>query len=112
MDFYENIRRICAARNTTVSEALKHIGKTTALTGKWKNGSVPSAQIIADLSDYLNVSMDVAYRGAEFVEKQISDEDQMWLDIIHQIPEEKHAMLQDFLRTHVVRKYEEKGKNA
>lgn len=112
MDFYTNVRRLCGERNTTISATLEKIGRSTALTSKWKKGSDPSAMIVKELADCLNISMDECYCGVSFTEKQISLEDEKWLEIIHNIPEEKHEMLKDFLRTHMIEKYEDQGKNA
>ncbi len=101
MSFYENAKRICAERGTTVSVVLEKIGRSTALTGKWKKGSYSSIEIVAEFAEYLGVSIDELYYGKPYKEPAVTLEQKDWLMIIDRIPKEKHAMLKDFLKTHM-----------
>ena len=102
MSFYDNAKRICAERGTTVSVVLEKIGRSTALTGKWKKGVYSSVEIVAQFAEYLGVSIDELYYGKPYEEPEVTLEQKDWLAIIDKIPKEKHEMLKDFLKTHMV----------
>lgn len=98
---YDNFKLVCKRKGTSLTAVLKEIGRSTGLTGKWRGGADPSLQIVMEMAAHLGVSIDEMCYG-EPSGKSISPQDQEWLDIISRIPEDKHAMLKDFLRTHMV----------
>lgn len=103
--FYDTFRSVCKKHGTTLTGELKAIGRSTGLTGRWRDGCDPSLTIVVELAAHMGVSLDELVLGVDHSSaeaKGISSEQQEWLDIISLIPEEKHAMLKDFLRTHMV----------
>lgn len=117
--FYDNFKTVCREKGTTVTTVLKSIGRSTGCTGKWRNGSYPSLDIVIDMATHLGVSLDklVFNREPSIVnpsnsEKElfdinssfasISESEKEWFDIISHIPEDKHEMCKHFLRTHMV----------
>ncbi len=68
--FYENLKKACEARNTTVTALLKRMKMGTANGTFWKNGSSPSIDVVVKISELLNVSIDCLLKdedGTEWV---------------------------------------------
>lgn len=63
--FYEQLKKACKEKNTTITAVLKKIGVGTANGTYWKNGSVPSSDIVIQLSEFLNVSTDYLLTGKD-----------------------------------------------
>lgn len=61
--FYERLKDACKNAGTTVTATLKAIGIGTANGTYWKNGSIPSSDIIVKLAEFLNVSTDYLLLG-------------------------------------------------
>lgn len=95
-------------KQTELADAI-NVKKATVNGWKIRNGN-PSSDLIAPIAKFFHVSTDFILTGEEIESKTLSIEDEDWLDIIHQIPEEKQSMCKDFLRTHMVtdEKYENK----
>lgn len=110
MNFYENVRAACAQKGTTLTEVLKAIGRSTGSTGTWKSGVLPKMEVAIEIADYLGISLDELVYGAEHLAKwlpevpssDLTEEQQEWLDILSQIPDDRKQMCKDFLRTHMV----------
>ena len=102
--FYDNFRIVCKEKGTTVTALLKKLGKSTGSTGKWKNGSYPSLDMVMEMADYLGVSLDKLVYNREPSSSLPSGStiDPEWVDIISHIPEDKQQVCKDFLRTHMV----------
>lgn len=111
--FYDNFRAACAKRGTSITNALKAIGRSTSATGGWSRGSYPGLDICIELADYLGVSLDELVYGpgdGQRTEAQLSASEREWLDIISCIPVDRQETCKDFLRTHMVepKKYSDK----
>ena len=61
--FYNQLKAACKAKNTSVTAVLKKIGIGTANGTYWKNGSVPSSDIVVQLAEFLEVSTDYLLMG-------------------------------------------------
>lgn len=107
-NFYENFKAACRAKQTTPTTILKKIGRSTSLTGSWQQGVSPSLQVLSEICEALNISLDELCYGREYFEslfpkrQYLSQEDQEWLAIIHGIPEDRRRMCRDFLYTHMM----------
>ena len=63
--FYEQLKKACKEKGTSVTATLKKIGVGTANGTYWKNGSVPSSDIVIQLAEFLDVSTDYLLIGKE-----------------------------------------------
>lgn len=63
--FYDNLKRACKLRNTSVTAVLKKIGIGTANGTYWKNGSVPASDIVVKLAEFLEVTTDFLLLGID-----------------------------------------------
>lgn len=61
--FYEQLKKACKQNGTTITAVLKKIGIGAANGTYWKNGSVPSSDIVVKLSEFLGVSTDYLLKG-------------------------------------------------
>lgn len=97
--FYDNIKKVCEQKGTSISAVLAAIGRATGNTGNWKIGKYPRVDIIMEMAEYLGVSTDLLLYGTE---KDANQVDLEWVEIIKHIPEDRQKMCKDFLRTHMV----------
>ncbi|MDE5993917.1 MAG: hypothetical protein K2G60_00215 [Oscillospiraceae bacterium] len=63
--FYNQLKQACKKKGTSITAVLKKIGIGTANGTYWKNGSVPSSDIVVQLSEFLDVSTDYLLKGEE-----------------------------------------------
>lgn len=82
--FYERLKAACKNANTTVTATLKAIGIGTANGTYWKNGSIPSSDIIVKLAEFLDVSTDYLLLGVNPSDK-ISEEQQTILTVFESL---------------------------
>lgn len=119
---YENFRAACKRHGTTLTEVLVATGHSSGSTGTWKQGRPPKLDIVIDIANYLHVSLDELVFGEDRADEivrekmpslDLTDEQKEWLDVLSHIPEEKHSLCLDFLKTHMAEpdKYAE-GKMA
>jgi transcriptional regulator with XRE-family HTH domain len=99
--FYDNIYKICTEKGTTPTTVLKELGFSTGNVSKWKKGSIPNVEITLAIARHLGVTMDYLVTG-EKAHVGTSVVDPEWIEIISRIPEDRHQMCKDFLRTHMV----------
>lgn len=106
--FYENLKRICDEKGTTVTAVLKALNLSTGSTGKWKAGSVPSLEAVEKIAAYLGVSIDDFsdvmidyYKTHGKKLESVYGIDEEWAGIISNIPVERQELCKDFLRTHM-----------
>ncbi len=105
--FYETVNKVCKARGTTATTALKAIGASSGNVSKWKKGSVPNIELALQLARHLGVTLDYLVTGEDVysapipvANPELSDMEKECLAIIRGIPAEKQKMCMDFLRTH------------
>lgn len=113
MTFYDNFKDACKRKGTTITKALKGIGRSTSCTGAWAKGQYPGLDICMELADYLGISIDELARGipaGSYGSGQLSESEIEWLSIIARIPLDRQEMCKDFLRTHatIPEKYTDK----
>ena len=100
---YDTFRAVCKAKGTSISNVLIDCNRSSGSTGAWKNGTYPNLDIVMDMAELLNVSLDQLCYGLNSTRSVILTENQReWLEIIDNIPNNKQEMCKDFLRTHVV----------
>lgn len=109
---YEPFRNACKEKNTTLTNVLNEVGRSDGNTGSWKNGTYPKLDIVMDIAEYLNISLDELVYGIEECKAVLLDDNQReWLSIIKRIPDNKQALCKDFIKTHALPdKYEDKEK--
>lgn len=56
--FIERLEEELKKRNLTLNKLSKELNFSQAATSRWKHGSYPSVDVLAEICDYLNVSSD------------------------------------------------------
>ena len=56
--FYDKLKTVCADRKTTVTTMLKQLNVSTAHTGSWKKGGIPSVGLLKRIAEHLEVTTD------------------------------------------------------
>lgn len=100
---YEQLRNACKSKGTTLSRTLNECGWSDGNTGAWKVSSYPRLDIMMDISEHLNMSLDELCYGIDKARAVVIDDNEReWLSIIRRIPEDKQKMCRDFIETHAV----------
>lgn len=55
--FYQNLTRLCREKRTTPTAAAKAVGLSSAAPVYWKRGSIPKADTVQKLADFLGVTV-------------------------------------------------------
>ncbi|MDE6101985.1 MAG: hypothetical protein K2F73_03300 [Ruminococcus sp.] len=63
--FYEQLKKACKNKSTSVTAVLKKIGIGTANGTYWKNGSIPASDTVVQLAEFLEVTTDYLLIGKE-----------------------------------------------
>ena len=93
--FYERLRAVCKEHNTTVSAMLKALNLSTSGTGYWKKGKLPTGEVLAQIADYLDTSIDYLIFGE--YRTNLTEEQLHLLEVYEQIPERaKYKAVCDF----------------
>ena len=95
--FYERLKSACKNANTTVTATLKAIGIGTANGTYWKNGSIPSSDIVVKLAEFLNISTDYLLMGKEY--NIITDDTQELITNYNTVDIIAKAMIRERART-------------
>lgn len=100
-ELYDNFRRACAVRGTTISQVLDAIGKASGSTGTWKSGKFPRLDTVMLIAEHLGISLDeLCYGFDKMSAKILSENDKEWLALLYRIPKDRRQMCKDFLLTH------------
>ncbi len=111
---YERILEACRNRGKPLTRVLQELGRSTGLTGSWKQGVSPRLDIIMEIAEHLNMTLDdLIYHEASHA-RILTDNEVEWLTIVKQIPWDRQELCKDFLRTHMVipeQTDDERGRN-
>ena len=100
---YDQFRAACKFKRTTLTSVLKAINKSDGSVGAWKAGAFPRLDIVMDIAEYLDVSLDELCYGIGKAKSAMIDENQReWLGIVACIPSDKQDICKEFLKTHAV----------
>ena len=93
--FYDRLRELCRRQNTTVTAMLSDLGLSTGSTGNWKKGQLPKGDVLKQIADYLNTSIDYLVYGE--YKLNLSDEQKYLLELYNKTPERaKYKVVCDF----------------
>ena len=95
--FYETLKNVCKERNTTVTAMLKELNISTGSTGNWKKGQLPRGEVLAQIANYLDTSIDYLIFGE--YRTNLTEEQLHLLELYEQTPERaKYKVVCDFER--------------
>lgn len=85
MQFYENFCSACKQKGISPSALLISLGKSKSTITNWKNGKMPSIEIIPDIAKALDVSADYLLLDC-YTEADLSDDEKYLLELFRKIP--------------------------
>lgn len=93
--FYDQLKQACKENGTSITAVLKKIGVGTANGTYWKNGSIPSSDIVVQLSEFLNVSTDYLLKGIDssMQQQRLSEIEQELINIFKQLSQNNKMRL-------------------
>ena len=98
--FATNLKRYMNCKQVTQVMIAKAIGTSQGMVSDWCNGKVmPRMNKAQALANYLEISISDLYEDKPIIKERISKEQQKFLDLYDEIPEEKRALAIDLLRT-------------
>lgn len=93
--FYQRLKEECKKKGTSVSVMLKNLGLSTGSTGYWKKGKLPNGEVLAQIANYLDTSIDYLIFGE--YRTNLTKEQMHLLEVYEQIPERaKYKAVCDF----------------
>ena len=93
--FYERLRELCKQNHTTVSAMLAELGLSTGSTGNWKKGQLPKGDVLKQIADYLDTSIDYLVYGE--YKCNLSNEEKHLLELYQITPDRaKYKVICDF----------------
>lgn len=93
--FYDRLRELCRQQNTTVTAMLSDLELSTGSTGNWKKGQLPKGDVLKQIADYLDTSIDYLVYGEYKI--NLSDEQKYLLELYGKTPERaKYKVVCDF----------------
>lgn len=86
---YDNLKRLCSERNTTLTKLLTEELKISSSKGTaWKNGSIPKYEYLKAIADYFGVSIGYLFDGGErFYDSDLTENDRTILQVFRQLTE-------------------------
>lgn len=91
-DFYNNFKTACNKKGISPSALLTKMGKSNSIVTQWKNGSLPSVEIIPALTDALDTTADFLIFGNEHF-SDLSDDEKELIALFRQIPYDEQVKL-------------------
>lgn len=98
--FYDNLKRICDERGVRITPLVIGCGGTKGVIGGWKKGAMPNSEIVAKLSERLNVTTDLLIFGInKELPTELTIEEQRIIDSYRQLGENKRNFIKGELHT-------------
>ena len=86
MFFYSQLENLCKTKGIKPSNLVESLGMSKGTMSNWKKGCTPKADAVVRIAEYFGVTTDYLLIGKETSSIPISQEDQEWLSLIHQLP--------------------------
>ena len=86
MFFYSQLENLCKTKGIKPSNLVESLGMSKGTMSNWKKGGTPNADAVVRIAEYFEVTTDYLLIGKETSSIPISQEDQEWLSLIHQLP--------------------------
>lgn len=64
--FYKRLSELCSEKKLTVSSLVQALHLSTSKVTAWKNGSIPKGDVLSDIADYLDCSVDYLLERTDF----------------------------------------------
>lgn len=82
--FYDRLLELCESSGIRPTTLLSNMGMSKGSLANWKEGKLPTGEVLVRFSEHFGVSIDYLALGKE--SSSISKEDQDLLKLFHQLP--------------------------
>lgn len=83
--FYESLKSACKDRHVSMTGMLEDLGRSPGCLSSWKSGSFPHINMVIEIANYLNMSLDDLVFGTTSAKAPIDD---VILDCYYSLPSE------------------------
>lgn len=98
--FYNQLEKLCLQHGITPSSVTQLLGMSKGTMSNWKKGGTPNGDAVVRFSEHFNVSTDYLLKGVESI-RALPNNDQEWLDLVHQLPVEAQLEFKGELRGYI-----------
>lgn len=85
--FYNRLLELCENAHVKPTTLLSQLGMSKGSLANWKDGKLPTGEMLVRFSEHFNISLDYLVFGNK-KDTLITTEDSEWLSLIHQLPRE------------------------
>lgn len=83
--FYNRLLKLCERDHVKPTTLLSNLGMSKGSLANWKDGRLPTGEVLVRFSEHFNVSLDYLVLGKN-LNNSLNSEDAEWLSLIHQLP--------------------------
>ena len=94
--FWDMFYAICKEKGTSPNAVCKAIGLSNATATGWKNGTMPKADVLVKIADYLEISID--YLLGRSVKPLHAQSESEWLMLCEGLSDESLLALREYTR--------------
>lgn len=98
--FYNQLLILCEKENIKPTTLLKELGMSKGSLANWKDGKLPSGDVLVRFSEHFNVSLDFLVHGRN-ESPILSIDDSDWLSLIHQLPHDAQLEFKGELKGYI-----------
>lgn len=93
--FWERFVSLCQQRGKSPNRVASDVGFSSAMVTKYKNGAMPSGDILAKIADYFDVSVDYLLGRESGLPVKTESE---WIAILQSLSGENLILLREYTR--------------
>lgn len=97
--FYDQFMHLCERDGVSPTSLLKNLGMSKGSLSNWREGKLPTGEILVRFSEHFQVSLDYLVNGTDVI-GALSEEDREWLDLIHSLSPETQRDFKGAMRLH------------
>lgn len=101
--FYKQFLKLCEKSGVKPTSLLTSLGMSKGSIANWKNGKLPSGEVLVRFSEHFGVSLDYLVYGKENSKSQLSESDAEWIYLIHQLPHDAQLEFKGELKGYLKR---------
>ena len=113
--FYEQLKKLCRLRGTSITALTLKLGLTSGNVGRWKKGGYPSIGVLQQMCQELNCSMDYLLGNIDDPEGKLEDADEFESTLKEQVikqiksfPEEDIPKILEYVELLMLKKEKDK----
>lgn len=107
--FYNRLLTLCESEGIKPTTLLSSMGMSKGSLANWKDGKLPTGEVLVRFSEHFGVSIDYLALGKN-IHSILSEEDTEWLSMIHELPRDAQLEFKGELKGYLKRIEHENSK--